>query len=560
MRRAAIGLLVPTVFLTWVAPQRAAESPEAVPLADKVRQSIEEGIRYLRATEGGRGNLEKDLESRNIFPGGLTALATFALLSAGVPPDDLTVQRCLTYLRTVPAEQTYVVALQTMAYAAARQTEDKDRLQKNVDWLLQARRYETVGGVRRLKGWSYRAGGTDADNSNTQYAVLGLHEGQVAGATIDPQAWVEIREYYTRHTGEGDAVRYRNWGYKGGNSPIPTMTAAALCGMSLARTELDAGAGGGAQEENVAVRDALKLIDRQMPHTTQEAAGMPHPYYWLAEIERVGRLSGQHYLGGRDWYRLGCEFLLERQKADGSWQGEMLPVVATSFALLFLVGGRTPVLVSRLAFGPEADQDPLPNDARRLVAFANRELFRKQRLAWQIFDARRAGGLTRERIERLTAELLESPVAYLSGDKAPRLEAEEEQLLQRYLERGGFLYADARGGSAAFDKGFRELMSRLFPKTPLQRLPADHPLWRSARKFSSLPTDHELWGIETGGRTVVVYSPEGLSGSWERDQSDRGKGEEAFRLGANVIAYATGLKPPRPRLSEVSGSPRPPVP
>jgi hypothetical protein len=559
MRHAAIGLLVPAVFLTWVAPQRAAEPPEAVPLVDKVRQSIEEGIRYLRNQEIGSGKVETSAPGAGLFPGGQTALVTLALLSASVPPDDPMIQRCLTYLRTVPPDQTYVVALQTMVYAAAGETQDRDRIQKNVDWILRARRYETVGGVRRLKGWSYQASGTDADNSNTGYAVLGLHQGRVAGATIDPKAWEEIQEFYSRHT-EGDAVSYFNWGYKGGHRPIPTMTAAALCGLSIALTELEPGAGGGTPEANVAMADALKLIDRQMPGRAPDVASQAHPYYWLTKIERVGRLSGQHFLGGRDWYRLGCEFLLGRQKTDGSWEGEGHPVIATSFALLFLSGGRTPVLMSRLALGPRADQNPLPNDARRLVAFAGRELFPKQQLAWQIFDARRAGDLTRERIEQLSGDLLESSVAYLSGDKAPRLEAEEEQLLERYLARGGFLYADARGGSAAFDKGFRELMSRLFPKTPLQRLPADHRLWRSARKFSSLPTDHELWGIGTGGRTVVVYSPEGLSGSWERDQPDGGKGEEAFRLGANIIAYATGLKPPRPRLTEAAAPPRPPVP
>ena len=552
MRHRAIGLLVPVLSLAWVPPQRAAEPPETVPLAEKVRQSIEEGIHYLRTQEIGSGKMETDPTAGLVYAGGQTALGTLALLNAGVSPDDFTVQRCLAYLRTVQPDQTYIVSLQTMVFAAAGQAQDKDRIQRNVDWLLAARL--TQGG--RLVGWTYGKEGSKGDNSNTQYAVLGLDAGHGAGARIDPEVWRSVRDYYEMK----EARSYVNWGYQTGTSPTPTMTASALSGMCIARRELGAGARRQVPDEDGPVADALRLIDRQMPHTTQDLARLDHTYSWLDDIERAGRLSGQHFLGGRDWYRLGCEFLLERQRADGSWVGEGHPVIATSFALLFLVGGRTPVLVSRLAFGAGADQDPLPDDARRLVAFTGRELFRKPRLAWQIIDPRRAGDLTRERIEELTAELLESPVAYLSGDEPPRLTAEEEELLKRYLARGGFLYADARGGSAAFDKGFRDLMARLFPKTSLQRLPADHPLWRSSRKFTSSPTDHELWGVENGGRTVIVYSPEGLSRAWERDQFDEGKGQEAFRLGANIIAYATGLKPPRPRLTEVRVSPRPQAP
>ena len=38
-------------------------------------------------------------------------------------------------------------------------------------------------------------------------------------------------------------------------------------------------------------------------------------------IERAGRLSGQRFLGGQDWYRVGCEYLVSTQRRDGSWQG-----------------------------------------------------------------------------------------------------------------------------------------------------------------------------------------------------------------------------------------------
>jgi hypothetical protein len=557
-------LVLPVLLLAlvWGVPARVAEAPPGDDdrLADQVREAIAGGVKYLRATEGGHGNLERDLEGTTIFPGGLTGLATFALLTAGVPPEDPTVQRCLTYLRDVPQDQTYVVSLQTMVYAAAGQVQDKDRIQKNVDWLLRARHYETVGGVRRLKGWTYNAGGTEADNSNTQYALLGLHEGQAAGAAIDPQAWEEIREYYTRHTGEGEAASYRNWGYKGGGPPIPTMTASALCGMIIAGMDLNAGretlrADGtadrcGVYEENGDIAAALRLIGRQMPHGPQGVATMPHTYYWLYSIERVGRLSGQRFLGGIDWYRLGCRYLVSQQnKADGSWSGEVSPIVASSFALLFLAKGRTPVLLSKLVHGPGEDWNNDRNDARNLTTFAANELFQKKPLAWQVFDVRAA---PEEDQDRLTAELLQSPILYFNGHKAPRFTSGEEQLLQKYVENGGFILAEACCGRDEFKEGFRTLMGRLFPDTPLQRLKAGHPIWTASGLFRSDPDKYELWGINQGCKTVIVFSPQDLSCRWESNKLNDPEVRSAFELGANIIAYATGMEPPKPRLTQMT--------
>ena len=67
----------------------------------------------------------------------------------------------------------------------------------------------------------------------------------------------------------------------------------------------------------------------------------------------------------------------------GAWDN--WPVVSTSFALLFLSKGRTPVLISKLVHGPwprvEADTDwnNDRNDLRHLVEFASKELFKSCR-------------------------------------------------------------------------------------------------------------------------------------------------------------------------------------
>ena len=116
----------------------------------------------------------------------------------------------------------------------------------------------------------------------------------------------------------------------------------------------------------------------------------------------------------------------------------------------------------------------------------------------------------------------------------------EAALLKEYLARGRFVLAEACCGDKRFDRDFRALMKRLFPGSPLKPLPTSHPVWKAAGKFAVPPRSFPLEGIEKDGRTVVIYSPVPLAGYWEANDHARGRGQLAFRLGAAIIAYATG--------------------
>ncbi len=39
--------------------------------------------------------------------------------------------------------------------------------------------------------------------------------------------------------------------------------------------------------------------------------------YYLYAMERVGRLTGQRFIGGIDWYRAGADYLLKIQDESG---------------------------------------------------------------------------------------------------------------------------------------------------------------------------------------------------------------------------------------------------
>jgi hypothetical protein len=540
-----------------------AENKSKEPLVQRVQRAIKSGIELLREKENGTGSWETQEQGSGNFPGGYTSLAMLALLNAGVKPSDPIIDRSLKYLRTVEPEYTYVVALQTMVFAELGRNEDRERIERNVKWLIDKRLMDG----KICRGWNYgKHSSMIPDNSNTQYALLGLHAGHEAGIAIDPSVWQSIRDMYTTFQ-----LLDGSWPYQNQNQGDHrlTMTTAGLCGLLIAGMELNKGrevlrpdgsaANCGVYEANLQLAKAIRWIgdsNNFRPYRSGNSwRTLPgENYYNLYGIERAGRLSGLRFFGDFDWYREGCEYLVERQGENGGWADQERiirgsEIVPTAFALLFLAKGRTPVLISKLAFGQTDDWNNDRNDARNLAAYASKNVFRHLPLGWQVFDTRRVDATTNDAILELVGQLLQSPIAYFDGHEAPEFSDVQEKMLKEYIEQGGFILAEACCGRKNFDEGFRKLMKRLFPDNPLRKLPATHAIWRSHAVVP--PGSFNLEGIDYGCKTVVVYSPEDLSCSWENNDEKSERGRLAFRLGGNIIAYATGMEPPLPKLTEV---------
>ncbi|VTS05669.1 DUF4159 domain-containing protein [Tuwongella immobilis] len=564
------GIILGVVLITVARPMSLIAAEE--PLVEQVRRSIDRGIQYLRQTEAGRGNWEIGTGAL-LQRGGWTCLAMLGLLNAGVKPDDPVIQRGLDYVRALPAQATYVTGLQTMVLAEAGFPRDLPLIQRNVNWLIGARVYR--GG--QFVGWSYTSQGGGGDGSNSQYALLGLAAGRAAGAKIDEDVWREIRDFYIKaQVQEDDGTG--GWRYLLEQRVTTlTMTEAGICGLFISGLELHAGqqkldeitgvaARCNVYEENAAIAKGLRWMadDNRFGFKVRG-----HTFYNIYGIERVGRLSGRRFIGEHDWYREGCQLLVDMQLDDGSWSipnagTDSWSVVSTSFSLLFLSKGRTPILISKFAHGPDDEANVRgggwnnkQHDARHLVEYASKELFKKQPLAWQIYDCRKLDLSDEATIREEVTGLLQSPILFMNGHQAPRITDGQKKVLKRYIEEGGFLVAEACCGREEFARGFRQLMSEIFPNNPLRPVPADHPLWRAHRPVPPglFP---KLEAIELGCKTVVVFSPEPIAGYWEEkrfaprlDQPATNRGEHAYRLAGNIIAYATGLELPKPRLTRV---------
>jgi hypothetical protein len=212
--------------------------------------------------------------------------------------------------------------------------------------------------------------------------------------------------------------------------------------------------------------------------------------------------------------------------------------------------------LTKLAYGPREYQgwNNKHSDARHVVEFTSRELFKKMPLAWQIFDVRGgANADTAAQRRRLAQELLPSPIVYFSGHGETRIGDRERDILKEYVENGGFILAEACCGREMFRRQFEKLLEDILPGSELQLLPNDHPIWTASGKFLLPPHQpFPLYGVQHGCKWVAIFSPKPMAYYWEANDTQSPEGRAAFQLAANIVAYASGLEPPRPRLTEVS--------
>jgi hypothetical protein len=524
---------------------------------EEVEQAIRGGVSFLKSQQDPNTGAWPDADLR--AHEGTSALATLALLTAGEPATEAHVAKALSHLEQFTATalgRTYSVALQTMVFSAADPVRYKVHIANNVAWLERAQ-IKPGDGNSWPGSWTYDdMKGSQGDNSNTQYALLGLHAASEAGIPVKPEVWVLSRQYWElaqRKAGFDTGA----WGYFP-NDHQPASASMSCAGISsliitglkryqgTERLQGDRITHCGEGGINPDLQRAIDWLAANFKVGENHGKGQLWKYYYLYGLERAGRLTGQRFFGDHDWYREGAEHLIHDRGRDpliGKWTNteatERDATVTTSFVLLFLAKGRAPVLINKLRHGPGSDWNNDRDDVRNLTGLVSRDW--NHLLTWQIVDPASA------RVE----DLMQAPVVYFNGHQVPHFSAEARKNLREYVEQGGFILAEACCSSPEFNSGFRALMKDIFPdpEYDLHPLAEDHAIWRA--KFRLTPDIHPLWGIEHGCRTVVVYTPEDLSCFWNQmeTQPDNPSVVKAQRVGQNIIDYATGREMPADKLA-----------
>ncbi len=150
--------------------------------------------------------------------------------------------------------------------------------------------------------------------------------------------------------------------------------------------------------------------------------------------------------------------------------------------------------------------------------------------------------------------IFSAPFLYLTGHEYFTVSKSEATQLKKYLDNGGFLFAEACCGRKGFDMAFRLLMSELYPSNPLVSLSPSAQVFRSPNDVQqagitpmlqqdlgrgSIPP--RLEGIDFNGHYGVIYSQFGMAGGWEMSQSPYARGYDdvsSLRLGQNILMYS----------------------
>lgn len=330
---------------------------------------------------------------------GHLALALLTLLAAGESPHDPVMQRAFDSLRKRDITQTYCLAVAIYAieklYAPPRERddllagilkapvprkpspEDQKLLQQWTDRLL-TNRDSSVDTGYRSRFWY--TGGGNFDNSNSQYAMLGLHSAQLCGIKVSRTVWNGASEHWleSQHAPSGKPrglqllghkeaagkdlatmtragtvrrIEPRGWSYQRPGPNVDaygSMTCAGIASLSLCAAALDDGKARRTPLES-RIDDALRsgFCWLSANRTVRWNAGPPDHrtswyHYWMYSLERACELSRVMLIDGWDWYHDGAQVLMATQASNGAFDNASLD--DQCFAVLFLKKAQLPAL------------------------------------------------------------------------------------------------------------------------------------------------------------------------------------------------------------------------
>jgi hypothetical protein len=362
--RTALAILFALLAALPAAPQdkkKAGAADKVDPV--KVDGAIKKGVAYLKSQLGKYGSLNRRRSEELI-------LWTFT--HGGVAENDPDFEKLLQTVLDTPLEWTYNASLQAMILEELDRVKYQGRIAQCAQFLIDNQcangqwsygepdsfaKDVPTGGKKAVASGAkkkpekgvpgtrtkppvvstipvkqMKKGPARGDNSNAQYAALGLRACHDAGVLLPPEV-LHLAEQWWRDGLGGDG-----WGYLSKNDTgYGSMTAGAVGALTiylhiqgkpwLKDKEVSSGMDWLASNFTVT----------QNPKTAEAGQG-GWQYYYLYALERAGIFFGTETFGAHEWYAEGAQYLLGQQKDDGSWmtKGSDHAIWDTCFAILFL--------------------------------------------------------------------------------------------------------------------------------------------------------------------------------------------------------------------------------
>jgi hypothetical protein len=371
----------------------------------KVDEAIDKGVAFLKKEQKKDGSWPRYWPS--LYPIAQIALPAYALLESGVPADDPGIQKAAELLRKIalktPTNLTYELSLTLLFFDRLGDPKDKK--------LIQSLALRLILGQGQTGAWSYRnvsisekheaallkllgelgkrmeAGKSSVealseievpllfrhvtvfqdlraidwreekaatDNSNTQFAIMGLWAAQRHDVPTTPTLRLVVERFERTQAEDG------RWAYRGtGSTALATltrrsMTCVGLIALAVGRgTKMSTPGAPAPGQVDLRVLRGLAALYQGIGLSTRKFTQRlsPEDLYYLWSLERVGMLYNLPTIGDKEWYRWGAQILVTNQNGNGSWPApserrekidwaipplEYGPIFNTSFALLFL--------------------------------------------------------------------------------------------------------------------------------------------------------------------------------------------------------------------------------
>ncbi|MFH1228673.1 MAG: prenyltransferase/squalene oxidase repeat-containing protein [Planctomycetota bacterium] len=386
----AITLLVYNASSGIGAPKEPAKKPEAETEQGKIDKAVDRGLEFLLKTKYTRG--AADIE-----------IVVLTLSHAGLTEDNPKFKEMVSIMLQKDEPQVYTVSLRAMALESINRVKYQEQIAecaqglvnyqaKNGQWGYDAKYYkgkdikpvvtaeppkvievitDSASPVptkkdnkteskkeEKLKSYAVSRSSSNrppsGDNSNAQFALLGLRAAARAGVAIPKEVWEDAAKWWVK-----DQEKEGGWAYSYGGtikgSSYGSMTAAGICGLAICKCYL-----GEDYKNDPVLLKALEWIGSVLsfsenPNTKKSTLFQDETtwlYYYIYGIERIGAIMDMERLGDKDWYKMGAEYLLSKQAKDGSWNSMaddryLCGIVPdTCFAILFLRKA-TPVMKTK---------------------------------------------------------------------------------------------------------------------------------------------------------------------------------------------------------------------